>query len=573
MVALWAILGLWLVLWSRVTRPLGLLRQSLASGSPRALKPLERDRTEFGQLAQLVGESFGQNAALVKEVAERKRAEQTLRESEEKYRLVVNNVSEAMLVVQAGKIVFANPSATEIMGYRHQQLLGSSFDDFIHPDDRWVVADGYSRRFAGEDVRTRFGFRILRQYGETRHLEASAVHIDWKGQPATLSFLADVTERKQTENALRRSEEQFRRAFEDSGVGKLLTGPDGSLQRVNRAFAGMLGYSVEELQSMNFQDVTYPDDVAMNVEALKRLQTGTEGSGRFEKRYLHRNGSVVWVDLSTVLLRDADGRPHHFVSDVVNITERKRAEAEITQKNAQLVELNKEKNRLLGMAAHDLRNPLSIVNTASAFLLDDASKHLPEVKRAEFLRRINSGSKFMLRLIDDLLDVAKIEAGKLDLELREGDLCALIEENLAINRMLADNKSIRLDFALESGLPPLRFDRDKVEQVLNNLVSNALKFSAPGTTVTVLASRGDGNVVVSVRDQGQGIPTEELDQLFKPFGRTSVRGTAGEKSSGLGLAICRKIVEGHGGRIWAESELGKGSVFSFSLPVTTLPCA
>jgi len=386
-----------------------------------------------------------------------------------------------------------------------------------------------------------------------------------------LGTYEDITERRQAENALRRSEEQFRRAFEDSGVGKLLTGRDGSLQRVNRAFAGMLGYSIEELQFMNFQAVTHPDDVALNVEALKRLQAGTEGSARFEKRYLHKNGSVVWVDLSTVLLRDADGRPHHFVSDVVNITERKRAEEEITQKNAQLVELNKEKNRLLGMAAHDLRNPLSIVNTASAFLLDDASQRLPEAKRAEFLRRINSGSKFMLRLIDDLLDVAKIEAGKLDLELREGDLCALIEENLAINRMLANNKSIRLDFAPESGLPPLRFDRDKIEQVLNNLVSNALKFSAPGTTVTVLASRGDGNVVVSIRDQGQGIPTEELDQLFKPFGRTSVRGTAGEKSSGLGLAICRRIVEGHGGRIWAESELGKGSVFSFSLPVTTLP--
>ena len=565
--ALLVLLGLSLVLWFWVTRPLGLLRYSLATGSARALRPLERNRTEFGQLAQLVKRSFDQQAALVNEVAERKRAEQTLRDSEQKYRLVVDNVSEAILVVQDWKIVFANPSASRILGYSHNTLLAMGFNQLIHPFDRWVVADGFSRRFDGEDKRGRFGFRILHRYSETRHLEASAVYIEWKGRPATLSFLNDVTERRQAENALSESEERFRRAFEDSGVGKLLTGLDGHLLRVNRAFAAMLGYSVEELQSMDFQAVTHPDDVGANHETLVRLQSGPEESARFEKRYLHQDGRVVWVDMSTVLLRDADEKPHHFVSDVVNITERKRAEEEITQKNAELVELNKEKNQLLGMAAHDLRNPLSIVNTASAFLLDEASRSLPEAKRTEFLRRINSGSRFMLKLIDDLLDVAKIEAGRLDLEIRDGDLCALIEENLAINRMLADNKRIRLEFAPGSGLPQLRFDRAKIEQVLNNLVGNAVKFSTPGTAVTVQASRVDGNVVVSVRDQGQGIPAEELDQLFKPFAKTSVRSTAGEKSTGLGLAICRRIVEGHGGHIWAESELGKGSVFSFSLPV------
>ncbi len=565
--ALLTILGLWLVLRFWVTRPLELLRHSLASGSVKALKPLERNRTELGQLAQLVEQYFRQNAALVKEVTERKRAEQTLRESEEKYRLVVDNVSEAVIVAQDWKIVFANPSASRIFGYRLDQLLAMSFNELIHRDDRWLVADGYRRRLAGEDIRDRFRFRIVRRYGETRHVEVSAVHIDWRGGPATVSFLVDITERERAEEALRESEERFRRAFNDSGVGKLLTGLDGRLLSVNRAFAAMLGYTVEELQSMDFMTVTHPGDVATNRETMVSLQSGTEGSARFEKRYLHRNGNVVWVDLSTVLLRDATGRPHHFVADAVDITERKRAEAEIAGKNAELVELNNTKNQFLGMAAHDLRNPLSIVSTASAFLLDDASRLLPDAKRAEFLRRINSGSKFMLQLIDDLLDVTKIEAGRLDLELKDGNLCALIEENLALNRMLANNKNIRLDFAPESGLPSLRFDHRKVEQVLNNLVSNALKFSAPGTAVTVQASRVDGDVVVSVRDQGQGIPADELDKLFKPFGKTSVRGTAGEKSTGLGLAICRRIVEGHGGRIWAESELGKGSVFSFSLPI------
>ena len=383
----------------------------------------------------------------------------------------------------------------------------------------------------------------------------------------TAALEADITERKRTEQALHDSEEKFRQAFDYAVVGKVLTAPDGRLLRVNAAFSSMLGYSIEELQTFNFADVTHPDDVALSREVVRSVLAGEQRVVRFEKRYIHRSGAVVWADVGTFLLRDPQGKPLHLITHVLDITDRKRAEEAIAQKNARLVELDREKNQLLGMAAHDLRNPLSVVSTASTFLLNDASRNLPEAKRAEFLRRINSVSTFTLKLIDDLLDVAKIEAGRLDLELKEEDLCALIEDSLTLNRILADNKSIRLDFTPERGLPLLRFDRGKIEQVMDNLISNALKFSERDTVVAVRVSRVKGAVVISVRDQGQGIPAEELDRLFEPFSRTSVRSTAGEKSTGLGLAICRKIVEGHGGRIWAESEVGNGTTFSVSLPL------
>jgi len=250
------------------------------------------------------------------------------------------------------------------------------------------------------------------------------------------------------------------------------------------------------------------------------------------------------------------------------VAERAQAEAEIARKNAELTELNDVKNQLLGMAAHDLRNPLSVIRTSSSFLLEDEARLLPPEKVTAFMRRIKENSEFMLKLIDDLLDMAKIESGRLDLNLVRQDLYAVIEENVSFNRTLADKKDIRLDFVPGRGLPLLRFDRGKVEQVLNNLISNALKFSSPGTAVTVQAARANGTVVVSVKDQGPGIPAEELDRLFKPFSKTSVRSTAGEKGTGLGLAISHRIVEGHGGRIWAESEVGKGTTFKFSLPIS-----
>jgi signal transduction histidine kinase len=159
-----------------------------------------------------------------------------------------------------------------------------------------------------------------------------------------------------------------------------------------------------------------------------------------------------------------------------------------------------------------------------------------------------------------------MEAGKLQLELKETDLIDLLERNVELNRLMAGRKQIDIIFTPREDLPLLVIDAPKIEQVLNNLISNGIKFSYPGTTVEVLASRREKEVVVSVRDEGQGIPANEIDRLFIPFENLSVKSTGGEQSTGLGLAIVKRIVEGHGGRIWVQSEAGTGSTFSFSLP-------
>ena len=368
---------------------------------------------------------------------------------------------------------------------------------------------------------------------------------------------------------LAESELKYRTVFESSSDAMLLL-DSGKFLDCNEAALRAFGYSTRgELLGRHPGEVSpalQPDGRESLVVADENIATAfRDGRSFFEWLHMRADGTVFPAD---VLLTPLDYQGRKVLQATVrDITPRKIAETEIAEKNTELRQLNEVKSQLLGMAAHDLRNPLSVVSVASQFLLDDASRALPEAKRTDFMRRINASSEFMLKLIDDLLDVAKIESGKLDLELKDEDLCALIEENLTMNRMLAERKGIRLDFAHECGVPRFRFDRGKVEQVLNNLISNALKFSRSGTAVTVTAARVNGSAVVSVRDNGQGIPAEELGKLFKPFSKTSVRSTDGEKSTGLGLAISRKIVEGHRGRIWAESEVGKGSTFSFSLPV------
>jgi signal transduction histidine kinase len=239
---------------------------------------------------------------------------------------------------------------------------------------------------------------------------------------------------------------------------------------------------------------------------------------------------------------------------------------ELAKKNAELERLNQVKDQFLGMAAHDLRTPLSVVLGYSSFLQEDLQQTLSQ-EHAEFLSVIRSSSRFMLRLVNSLLDMATIQSGKLVLDLQPADLPILVARNVALNATLAEPKGVGLDCRCDETMPPMLVDGPRIEQVLNNLLSNAVKFSYPQTTVEVRLQRQGNHAVLSVTDQGQGIAEDRLDELFQWFARKRVKGTAGETGTGLGLAISQKIVEAHHGDIWVESTLGQGSTFYVSLPI------
>lgn len=261
-----------------------------------------------------------------------------------------------------------------------------------------------------------------------------------------------------------------------------------------------------------------------------------------------------------------DSRLYEDLSELNN--ELATLQREMAKKNIELEQLNALKNELLGMAAHDLRTPLGVIQNYSDFLEADTGSLLSDSHRA-IISTIKRTSRFMLELVDDLLDVTTIEAGRLTLDRRLCDLGTLITDNVILNRTLAARKTIAIDWtAPEAPLRSLPLDASRIEQVLNNLIGNAMKFSPPGSRVLVSATSAADTVTISVADQGPGIPASDLPNLFKPFTRATALGTAGEKSTGLGLAIVRKIVEAHGGRIWVKSEPGKGATFFVSLPIT-----
>jgi signal transduction histidine kinase len=239
---------------------------------------------------------------------------------------------------------------------------------------------------------------------------------------------------------------------------------------------------------------------------------------------------------------------------------------ELAKRTAELEKLNEQKNQFLGMAAHDLRNPLGSILGFAEFLQHKARSRLTD-QEMMFISVIQDNSRFMLRLVDDLLDISKIEAGRLRLERLPTDLASLVRERMQLHEPIAEMKGIGLRFEAGRAVPLAMVDRARIGQVLDNLISNALKYSPTGSNVTIRLATGERGVVLSVQDEGPGIPAEEMNRLFEPFSMLSVVSVWGEKSTGLGLAIVRRIVAEHGGRVWADSEVGRGSTFHVSLPV------
>lgn len=232
----------------------------------------------------------------------------------------------------------------------------------------------------------------------------------------------------------------------------------------------------------------------------------------------------------------------------------------------QLSKANADKNRFLGMAAHDLRNPLASIRGLAEFLRDGVVGPL-STDQLDLVKTIHGASQEMLLLVNELLDVATIEAGELKIAPESSDVVELVEKAVYLSNIEASKKQTRIVFS--AGEQPVRctLDPHKIRQVVNNLLSNAVKYSPPGSTINVELGAAAAAFTIAVRDQGPGIPESERHKLFKDFGRTSVMPTGGEKSTGLGLAICRKIIDAHHGTITAENLPERGCVFLVTLPI------
>lgn len=239
----------------------------------------------------------------------------------------------------------------------------------------------------------------------------------------------------------------------------------------------------------------------------------------------------------------------------------------LIKRTAILEESNQLKNRMLGMAAHDLRNPLSGIIGLTSLILEELTEgNQINPNQEQILQEIQNSSEYMLNIVEDMLDVSAIEAGSVKLKKESVNLIQFLDRIISLNRIEAGKKDIELQFDVaENETIEVEIDPVKMQQVFNNLLSNAIKYSERNTTTVISISWSKENIQVHVTDRGLGIPEDEMDQLFVPFSKISSETTSGEKSTGLGLAIIKKIVEAHGGNIYVSSTIGEGSRFTVSL--------
>jgi len=238
---------------------------------------------------------------------------------------------------------------------------------------------------------------------------------------------------------------------------------------------------------------------------------------------------------------------------------------ELEEQKIELSHLLKLKNEFMQIAAHDIRNPLTVIYSYADYIIN-SFENLDSDKKINYLNIIKNSSKFSLELLNDLLDYSIIESGELKIKLKELDYIPFLKKVIEYNQIIAENKDIKINFFSIVQQLNILFDKDKIEQVINNIISNAIKFSSKHSKIDISIIINNNIVVTKIKDYGQGIVETEIKNLFKPFSKTSSKPTGGEKSTGLGLVISRKIIEAHKGCIWAESKINIGSEFIFTIP-------
>ena len=353
--------------------------------------------------------------------------------------------------------------------------------------------------------------------------------------------------------------------YELSPLGIALIDMDGNYLEFNEAFRTICGYSAEELKNLDYWTLTPRKYKEQEVAQLKLLST-TGRCGPYEKNFQQKNGNLVPVRVNGMLVKDQNGQPRVWTI-VENISDSKRAEQALLTAKEEAEKGNLAKSRFLSSMSHELRTPMNIILGFSQLMdLDDS---LP-VEHRNNVSEILAAGYHLLELINDVLDLSKIESGHIDLTLESVEVCAVVEECLNLVSPLAFNRNIQLAHAGMKGTTVLA-DRRRLKQVLLNLFSNAIKYNREGGSVRVdVRLQGTDRLRVLVTDTGQGIPVMRLAELFQPFNRLGAENSSIE-GTGIGLTIARHIIEMMGGAVDVESEVGVGSTFWIELPLEPVP--
>ena len=503
--------------------------------------------------------------AAIRDVTEHKNAEKHLAQMEARYRGLLEAAPDAMVVVnQNGEIVLLNVQAEKQFGYRRDELLGRKVKSII-PEGfaERLIADG--TRTAAEALAQQIGTGIelsgRRKDGSEFPIEIMLSPLESAEGTLVTAAIRDITERKRIEDALRDSEERFR--LMASGIkdyANVMLDPEGFIVSWNEGGERLKGYRAEEIVGQHFSRFYSAEDIRKGLPAMELKQAKETGRFEGEGWRVRKDGSRFLANIVITAFRDEKGQLRGFGKITRDITERRRAEEHLTKTMEDLKRSNEELGQFAYVASHDLQEPLRMVASYTQLLAQRYKGRL-DSDADEFIAFAVDGCNRMQGLIQDLLSYSR--AGANAEPLREISCEGAFEKTLRNLRPTIQDSGAMVT---HDSLPTIMTDETQLIQVLQNLIANAIKYhGAEPPLIHVSATRNSGNEwVFSVRDNGMGMEPQYFERIFILFQR--LHGQKEFAGTGIGLAMCKKIVDRLGGRIWVESQPTKGSTFYFALP-------
>ena len=478
-------------------------------------------------------------------------ADETLRQSEDNYRTLVESSPDGVLSLDAeGRIIDCNEELCQLLGYAREEIRDKDFSELLAN----AVAEELSSRYIrlAQNRYLESELELVRRDGQVIPVWAKMVALyDGDGDfSRAVTYLRDITGRRWVEEALHASEERFRTLTESTSDWVWEVDVDGVYTYASPKVKDLLGYEPEEVIGKTPFDLMPPEEAKRIAKEFRAIADSQRPFARLENTNLHKDGRLVVLDTSGEPFFDADGRLRGYRGIDRDITERKK--------------LDQLKDEFISLVSHELRSPLTVIIGAISTALSEETR-LSREEMHQLLQDASWEADALSHLLGNLLELSRAQADRLFLHAEPVSVENAVQD--AVEKLGRQSSAHRFVIELPTGLPSVHADPLRLERILYNLLENAVKYSPQGGEIRVLAKPEGDRLVIGIADQGVGISLQDQAKLFGPFQRLEESRLEGVKGAGLGLLVCRRLVEAHGGRIWLESEPGQGSTFFFTLPL------
>jgi len=517
------------------------------------IRLLRRDGSEVHlEIRSAITEYHGRPATLVfaRDISHHVEVEERVRESEEKYRQLVENIDAVVYSVDTtGVTNYISPTFESIFRQSESELVGKPFAEFIHPDDLPGSMEKFAKAMSGR----------LDEPWECRMVMPGSGEVFWvvgynrpvyEGNAIVgmQGVLVDITDRKKADDELKKAEERYRTLVESSPDGILTVDSRGHVIDCNNGACNLLGLSSERLRGADMRDMI----TKKTIEAQSSVRADLEWAGfaELEMEMMNADGHKIPVWAKIVELKGRERDEFQLVVYLRNIEQRRR--------------MDELKDEFIGLVSHELRSPLTVIMGALKTALADGSL-LSKEEMQQLLEDAAYETDSLSHLLENLLELSRARAERLSLYVTPVNLHAVVRKAVEQTRRQSSQRRFVVD--LPKDLPPIYADELRLGRIMYNLLENAVNYSPDGGDIRVFAERNGAAMTIGVSDQGIGISAEDQTRLFQPFERGEVAKIGGTGGAGLGLLVCRRLVEAHGGKIWVESQPGHGSSFLFTLPL------